>query len=158
MNLPGACRKLHALKMPAGRHTPAAATPPKPTGCLHQFADPNPALWDLPARTPPHPPPPTRSRDARGEPETREPEEENPSPTAPALNHIRTRELRPDPRGTVRACQGLPPHIPGKLATWDRTPSPLPAHPAASTAREEAGCSSTELGRKTWERDRGGQS
>lgn len=53
--------------MPAGRHTPAA-TAPKPTGCLHQFEDPNPALWDLPARTPP---PAPRSRDARvgGEPE-----------------------------------------------------------------------------------------
>ena len=88
-----------------------------------------------------------------GQPEPREPAEENPSPTSPTLNHIRTQELRPDPRGTVRASQGLPPHIPGKLATWGRTPSPLPAHPAASTARDEAGCSSTELGRKTWERD-----
>lgn len=61
MNLPGACRKLHALRMPAGRHTPAA-TPPKPTGCLHQFADPNPALWDLPARTPPPAPRPPLQR------------------------------------------------------------------------------------------------
>ena len=49
MNLPGSCWKLQALRMPAGRHT-LAATPPKPTRCLHPFAAPNPALWDPPAR------------------------------------------------------------------------------------------------------------
>lgn len=59
MNLPGSCWKLQALRMPAGRHT-LAATPPKPTRCLHPFAAPNPCPLG------PASPPPTR--DARGQP------------------------------------------------------------------------------------------
>ena len=113
--------------MPAGRHTPAA-TAPKPTGCLHQFADPNPALWDLPARTP-TPPPAPEMPGWGGSQSPREPEEENPSPTAPALNHIRTRELRPDPRGTVRACQGLPPPHPREVGDLGSHPLPTPRAP-----------------------------
>lgn len=119
MNLPGACRKLHALRMPAGRHTPAAATPPKPTGCLHQFADPNPALWDLPARTPP--PSPPLQRCAGGARDTRTRGRES-------LPHRARPEPHPHPGTTSRPTRYRP-GVPGAPSPHPREVGDLGSHP-----------------------------
>lgn len=119
VNLPGACRKLHALRMPVGRHTPAAATPPKPTGCLHQFADPNPALWDLPARTPP--PSPPLQRCAGGARDTRTRGRES-------LPHRARPEPHPHPGTTSRPTRYRP-GVPGAPSPHPREVGDLGSHP-----------------------------
>ena len=120
MNLPGSCWKLQALRMPAGRHT-LAATPPKPTRCLHPFAARNPALWDPPAR-----PPLQRCAGAARAPRTSARE---------SLPHLARPEPHPHPGTPSRPTRyrpgepGAPSPHPGEAGDLGSHPLPTPRAP-----------------------------